>query len=57
MTAAIDAPTDRYYHRSQPGNLFDPLELTRSELLSLNLNEITPLDALNLLSKWKNDLS
>jgi DNA mismatch repair protein MutS len=43
--------------RSSDQELFDPMEMTRSELLSLDLNKLTPLEALNLLSKWKNDLA
>ncbi|MFW6214360.1 MAG: DNA mismatch repair protein MutS [Alkalispirochaetaceae bacterium] len=39
------------------GSLFSPEELILSELRALNLDELTPLAALNLLSEWRRRVS
>jgi DNA mismatch repair protein MutS len=38
------------------GSLFGEDELIRSELSGLDVNRLTPLEALNLLSEWKERL-
>ena len=36
--------------------LFSPLEMIKDDLLSLNLNQITPLEALNRIAAWQKEL-
>jgi DNA mismatch repair protein MutS len=49
----IAAPQDKAVEQ---GSLFTPGELLEKEILGLDLNSTTPLEALNLLSRWQKEL-
>ena len=43
--------------KSSQAGLFSDNELIEKELLSLNLDNITPLEAINLLHRWKKEIN
>ncbi|MEW5814518.1 MAG: DNA mismatch repair protein MutS [Spirochaetota bacterium] len=45
--------TKRYIHQ---GELFSPYEMLAKEIASVDINNVTPVDALNLIARWKKEL-
>ena len=45
------------FERKQVGKTFSDEEIIISEILSVDLNNITPLDSLKLMARWKKELS
>ena len=43
-------------HRPHHPMLFDPREMLLDSLVALNINTITPLEALELLARWQDEL-
>jgi hypothetical protein len=41
---------------ARQAELFDPLEGVRDQILGLDVDQTTPLDALSLLARWQREL-
>jgi DNA mismatch repair protein MutS len=50
------ATASRGHGPGTQGSLFEPAELLLQELRSVDVDHLTPIDALNLLARWKRDL-
>ncbi len=54
LTAAAGLESERTREQNE---LFDPAEIVANELSGLELDRITPIEALNILARWKNRLN